>query len=524
MTNYGYYIFGKDMLNADLNTLKKNGVTDLFLNYYAFTVHGESKVKNWINAAKKQGMNVHIWMQCFYDGSWHNPKTTDLTAKLKEAQKYANTTGVYGVHLDYLRYPGNAYQTGGGADAITNFVKTVRKQNPKTFLSCAVMPETDCKKYYGQDIDALTKTVDVIIPMQYKGNYNAGADWLKSTTKLFTSKATVWSALQSYKSDNNPTPLTVSELEKDIKICIDNKSKGVLLFRYGLSPQMKFKSDNMTDYVFTYATIVAKAKEIKKTVESEYKLPYSTPVYYIAKAILTPKKNIKKIKVDKAEKSKGDYFSRQIYASTYKDMAERLCKYVEKHNQLPNNIKDNKGKLMKVSDYVYMFARILVYYDKNSKLPKYADANSKAFIKPTEYPNKVYGLWVKYIKTKPKCLDDVCDYVKAHFNYLFYNDDVRSNEQVLKDKAGNCTDLLQMLTNMADAMDYDWEVYHVQCNVSKVGHVYGRFRKKDGSTGWFVRDIACIADESRYCVWCPAGDGGTLLAKNPNWFLQNRNR
>ena len=201
-----------------------------------------------------------------------------------------------------------------------------------------------------------------------------------------------------------------------------------------------------------YTTTVKKAKEIKKGVETDYKLVASTPVYYIAKQILKPKSKVEKIDIALAKQSNGDYFSRQIYKSTYKDMAERLVKYVETHNQLPNNIKDNKGKLMKVSDYVYMFSRVLVYYDKNGSLPAYANVNSKAFTKPTEYPNKVYGLWVKHIKTKPKYLDDVCDYVKAHFNYLFYNDDVRSNEQVLQDKAGNCTDLLQMLTNMADAM------------------------------------------------------------------------
>jgi hypothetical protein len=72
-------------------------------------------------------------------------------------------------------------------------------------------------------------------------------------------------------------------------------------------------------------------------------------------------------------------------------------------------------------------------------------------------------------------------------------------------------------------MDYDWEVYHVRCNVSGVGHVYGRFKKK-GTSSWFTRDIACIVDESRYCVWCEAGNGGTLWAKNPSWFLANLNR
>ncbi len=31
--HYGYFVFGKDMLNVDLTALHNNGVTDLFLNY-----------------------------------------------------------------------------------------------------------------------------------------------------------------------------------------------------------------------------------------------------------------------------------------------------------------------------------------------------------------------------------------------------------------------------------------------------------------------------------------------------------
>jgi hypothetical protein len=203
-------------------------------------------------------------------------------------------------------------------------------------------------------------------------------------------------------------------------------------------------------------------------------------------------------------------------------MVKHLVEFVEKKGRLPNFIKTG-DKNVRVRDYGYAFARILVYINDKGIYPKYVNINSKAYTKSTEYPNKVYGLWVKHIGTKPKCLDDVCDYVKAHFKYLFYNDDVRSNEEVLEDEAGNCTDLLQMLCNMANAMDYDWEVYHVRCNVSGVGHVYGRFKKK-GTSSWFTRDIACIADESRYCVWCEAGNGGTLWAKNPSWFLANLNR
>lgn len=237
--HFGYWIFGKDMTNVNIQTLKEKGVTDIFLNYYAITTHGEQKVKEFINNAKN--INVHIWMQCFYDGEWHNPANTDLTDKIAEAKKYANINGVTGVHLDYLRYPGTAYKTSGGAEAITSFVKKVREAIPdNTILTCAVMPETETKYYYGQDIKALAEIVDAIIPMQYKGNYNAGTSWLASTTKTFSTIANIWSGLQSYKSDNDTTLLSIDELNNDIKTCLDNGATGAVLFRYALSNNVDF--------------------------------------------------------------------------------------------------------------------------------------------------------------------------------------------------------------------------------------------------------------------------------------------
>lgn len=279
----------------------------------------------------------------------------------------------------------------------------------------------------------------------------------------------------------------------------------------------------MSEY-YTFEQTAKIANNIKTNVEKQYKLGENTQwSYFIAKQIVAPKKDVLHWYIKPAPKSTGDNISRQIVKKDYMDMATRLIKYVDNNKTLPNYITIGNLK-MKVNDYTYMFARILAYYNKNKQWPNYANVNSKAFTKPTEYPNKVYGLWVKYIGTKPKYLDDVCDYIKNHFNYQFYYDDQKSNEQVLKTKSGNCTDLLQMLTNMADAMDYDWQVIHTKCRKSGTGHVYGKFRKK-GTQNWFIRDIACIADESRYCVWCNVDTGGGyLLAKNPSWFIQNRNR
>ena len=272
----------------------------------------------------------------------------------------------------------------------------------------------------------------------------------------------------------------------------------------------------------TYETIIDEAWKFQIGIMKKYELVESTKWdYYMAKAILQRHSPVKKINVNKASNiDKGNYFSRQIKRSVYLDMAKRLVDYVESHNTIPNTIRIGE-KLMGVKDFTNLFSAILVYYSKHGELPKTVNVNSKAFVKPTEDKNTIFTKWVNTFKFTPEYIDDVCDYIRDHFTYQFYFDDQKSNNEVIETKSGNCTDLLQMLINMAEALGYEWKVYHVRCNQSGTGHVYGMF-KRDGD--WFIRDIACIADESRYCVWCEAGNGGSLIATNPSWFLSNLRR
>ncbi len=388
MSHFGYWVFGKNMNDVNIEKLKSNGVTDIFLNYYAFTTHGESKVKSWIQKVNSNNVNVHIWVQCFYNGEWINPVNakTHIKSKIEEIKKYASITGVKGIHLDYLRYPGNAYKTTGGPEAITNFVKDVRSQIPNMVLSCAVMPESSAKYYYGQDFDALGKVVDYILPMQYKGNYGGGTDWLKSTTKMLVSKGKIWSGLQSYKSDDDTSLLSSKELLNDAKVCLDNGADGVILFRYGLSNDVNFnellpKSSEKMDSYYTFEETVKIANNIKTNVEKQYQIGENAQwSYFIARQIVAPKKNVDKWYIKPAQASTGDSIDIKIYKNDYMDMANRLVKYCDTNKQLPNYI-TYSGKKVKVNDYVYMFARILAYYDKNKAYPNYATVNSKSFTK-----------------------------------------------------------------------------------------------------------------------------------------------
>ena len=397
MRHFGYWIFGKDMYNVKLENLKKIGVTDLFLNYYAFNVYGKAKVVNWIKKAKAQNINVHVWVQCFYDGEWHNPKTMNLTSKLKEIKDYAAIEGVKGIHLDYLRYPGNAYKTSGGAEAITAFVKKVRNQNPKTFLSCAVMPENeDDKKYYGQDIPALGKIVDCILPMQYKGNYEAGTSWLASTTKYFAKYGPVWSGLQAYKSDDNPSLLSVDELTKDVKTCISNGAKGAFLFRYGLSHSINFKqfqTSASSAKTISSNEIKSMASIVKRYTEQKKNIPDTTTVnkkkytvgevaYILSSAIINPGKKVTLFSIKNAPNPTGDKVSEKLSQKDYTDVAKRIIAYIKSKKACPNFARTTKTKKrLNVNVMVYMLSRVVNYYYEKKKMPKTALVSSNFFKK-----------------------------------------------------------------------------------------------------------------------------------------------
>lgn len=254
--NNGYWLFGADMKNVNLDTLAKGGTKHIFLNFYALEAHGKTAVEKFISNAKAKGIKVHIWMQAFYSkGSWISPlnsdgsyKTSYFKSKINEAKEYANLKGVAGIHLDYLRFPGTAYKHSGGTEAINYFTKqfcsAIHKINSKLIVSAAVMPEVNSNKYYyGQDIPTISKYLDVIIPMVYKGNYNSGTSWIKSTTEKFIKQsngAKIWTGLQTYRSDDDVTKLPASELLKDCQSASNGGATGVILFRWGISHLINF--------------------------------------------------------------------------------------------------------------------------------------------------------------------------------------------------------------------------------------------------------------------------------------------
>lgn len=248
--NYGFWLFGADMKDVNLEKMAKNGINQIFLNFYAVELHGKTEVSNFAKEAKSYGINVHIWMQVFYqNGGWVSPVNSDGSYKyslfnslVSEAKSYAKIDGIAGIHFDYLRFPGTAYKYTNGVNAINYFTKKVCNQlhslNPDLIVSAAVMPEPSAMKYYyGQDIATLSKYLDVIVPMVYKGNYNQGTSWVKSVTSTFAGQskgAEIWTGLQSYYSDSNVKKLSASALRTDAVYGISGGATGIILFRYSL--------------------------------------------------------------------------------------------------------------------------------------------------------------------------------------------------------------------------------------------------------------------------------------------------
>ena len=253
----GYWVNKWDMYKVNLKKLSKKGTKHIFLLHTAFDKYGETKVLKWIKKAHKYGIKVHIWISVFYkNGKYLHPSDKNgvynynqMNKIIRKAKYYASFKEVDGIQFDYLRFGGNAYKYKNGTQAINYFVKTacksIRQVNSNIIISSTVMPEPNgMKYYYGQDLPTISKYLDVVMPMLYKGNYHASSKWIKKTTKQFVKKsngAKIWSGLQTYKSDWNIKKLSYKSLLKDAKAAKKGGASGIVLFRWGLSQFLNFK-------------------------------------------------------------------------------------------------------------------------------------------------------------------------------------------------------------------------------------------------------------------------------------------
>ncbi len=269
-----------------------------------------------------------------------------------------------------------------------------------------------------------------------------------------------------------------------------------------------------------YTKIVKIAKGIRKNVQSKQKLGESTKwSYYIAKAILT-ENDVKKIAITKAFNPQQDKISRTVKKEDYLPLIKEYVEFVELNNHLPNYIIYDAKKI-KPRVLTYVFAKLLRYQNKYGKLPDSVNISYKVFKKPVSN-NEVFNAFVKKFGTV-KTIDSALQIISDKFSYEFYFDDKKTNLQVIKERAGNCTDLTQMLANVGEALGYEVKCIHVQCRTSGTGHVFLKLKHKKHTDGaWITRDpsAVCNGNDIRN-IWC---SNGYLLAENPSWWVENKYR
>ena len=556
-----YWLYGSDMKSVNLKDLSSKGITDIFLNYYAYEKYGKSGVETWISSANSAGIKVHMWVQVFYEGGkWVNPvkngkeNSAFFKTKINEMKKYAALKGLSGIHMDYLRYPGTAYKTSGGTAAISSFVKqvtaAVKAVNSNLIVSAALMPETtDNKYYYGQDYSVLSKYLDVAVPMVYKGNYNAKSSWITSTTKWFVSNskgAQVWVGLQTYVSDDDTTKLSASSLKTDILAALNGNANGVVLFRYGLSNSVAFKSlsssqtstsSSSSAKTISIKNIVTGATNLKKYYDSNKKLPNTVTVggttytlaeffYLMSQAIYqignSNTKDISVISGVKAPESpSGDTISsKDLYKANYIDVAKRVANYIKTNKQAPNYASSTVGNII-YSELVDSFSRILTFYGSNSNtLPNYVTVSYSSSSSSSSSGATGSGLNEKntiadlsaYLKDSKNCDVDnsklktlvnslikgattakqkataIFNYVRDYISYSFYYDTKYGAVGTYNAKAGNCVDQSHLLVALFRTADLPARYVHGTCKFSS-GSTYGHVWTQvlvDGN--WIVAD------------------------------------
>jgi uncharacterized lipoprotein YddW (UPF0748 family) len=148
-----------------------------------------------------------------------------------------------------VRFGGTAHLYKNPEKAINYFIKkasvAIHKIKPNCIVSAAVMPEPSMMSYYyGQDIPTISKYVDVIVPMTYKGNYGQKSTWITKVVKTFKKQsrsAVIWAGLQTYHSDDNVKKLSYSQLMKDARAAKAGGATGSILFRVGITKYLNFK-------------------------------------------------------------------------------------------------------------------------------------------------------------------------------------------------------------------------------------------------------------------------------------------
>ncbi|OEC87016.1 pseudomurein-binding repeat-containing protein [Methanobacterium sp. A39] len=402
---HGIWLRAEDAGNITVSELKKANITDIFVKANLISAPTYSSVLSGIiTKFKNSGIRIHAWITCFQDanGKWINPaNTTQQTTLLNAIKKIVTNYSVDGIFLDYVRYSGAGSNTAGtsGTKTITSFVQkvynAVKSIKPKVAVSATVMPEGATNaNTYGQNYTQLSKYLDFIVPMIYKGNYGQNTTWIGTTTKYIVNNAggkPVIVGLQSYISDYDTTPLSAGELNADIKSALSNGASGYALYRYGL-----ISKDFIAPPSFNTSDIQSAAAKVKAYIETNHKLPNYVTIgttqvtmsaflklmvkglLQINSKITTP---ITLKTVNNPQNSTGSFTKGNINKTSYIDIAQRINSFIDSNGLAPNYATTGLGKVQ-YEQLVYMFSKILNYYNTNKALPNYVSMDPGVKVSP----------------------------------------------------------------------------------------------------------------------------------------------
>lgn len=255
------WLWSTHMKEAPLQEWADKGIGHVLLNEAAFWKYDVDEVYAFAEDCKAHGIKPHVWFQCFgRNKQWTFP-VDEQTKTLKQeyfddmisrAQGYIKA-GFEGIHLDYIRFCGNAHkfnfpETGlTGVGVVTECCKqiytAVKAIDPDAVVSAALMPEIDSEYRYGQRPSEMCRWLDVMMPMIYRYDYygeNKTSEWVTGLTKWFVENsgdADVWVGIQSYcvnLEDKTPIPLDSAAILTECELIKNAGADGVVIFRHGL--------------------------------------------------------------------------------------------------------------------------------------------------------------------------------------------------------------------------------------------------------------------------------------------------
>ena len=460
-----------------------------------------------------------------YNTTYATSYINNLTARIVN---YTKIDGINGIHLDYIRYTGKAYNSTNGTQAITNIVAkisaAVKAINPSALLSAALMPETSSNAYYyGQDYPALGKYLDVLVPMIYKGNYNGNTSWIASVTKYISSHSNgkpVWAGIMTYESDFNPEPLGAAELLNDTQTALNNGATGYTLFRYGnvlnndffdYSGNLAINSTahtnnssespgNTTSSIISLAAIESAASSLKSFIETNHRLPNYVTVnsqqlkvseflYLMANGILNlnsgKSSGVQQKTLSSDPTSSGSTLSGNLYLSDYVSLAQSIVNYINTNHAAPGSMSTSLGN-MQFKTMAYTLAKILNFQSLNNRLPSYVTIDDTVYLNSTSQylqPTKNCQSTDSTIKALASSLTSglnstldkataIFNWVQNNTSYSFYYNTKYGAVNTLKNKVGNCVDLSHLLVALSRAAGIAAKYVHADATFTS-GNVYG---------------------------------------------------